>query len=92
MERGIEEVPRAVAGEHPPGAIGPVRPGREPEHEQAGPRVAEARHRLAPVLAVAVGGPLLAGHALAPGDEARTGPTGDDVPLDGGEGIRHAET
>ena len=44
-----EEVARAVAGEHPAGAVGAVRGRRQAEQQHARVRVAEARQRAAPV-------------------------------------------
>jgi hypothetical protein len=61
-----------------PVRLAPWAAGARPDHQ---PRVgiAEAGHRAAPVLLVAVGGPLLRGHLLPPGHEARAGPALDHV-------------
>ena len=66
-----QPVARAVAGEHAAGAVAAVCGGREAEHVDARGRVAEARHRPAPVVLVAKGGALLARHPLAPLHEPR---------------------
>ena len=47
----------AVTSEHPAGAIGAVRCGGEPDHQNARARVAESRHRPRPVGVVAVRAP-----------------------------------
>ena len=85
MQRGEQEVARAVAGEHAAGAVGAVRGRREPEHEHARGRVAEARDRAAPVVLVAERRALLARDPLAPLDEARAGAAGGDLGLERGE-------
>ena len=54
-----------------PGAVGAVRRGREPDDEHARLRIAEARHRAAPVDLFSVGGLLLGRDALAVGAEPR---------------------
>ena len=51
--RGEQPVARAVAGEHAAGAVGAVGGGRQAEHVHARVRVAEARHRPAPVVSSA---------------------------------------
>ena len=58
QQRGEDPVAAAVAGEHPAGAVAPVRGRRQPD--DGDPRVgrAEAGHRPAPVVLVAERGPL----------------------------------
>ena len=85
MHRAEQPVAAAVAGEHPAGAVGTVGGRRQTEHDDAGGRVAEARHRATPVVVVAERGALVAGHLLAPLDEARAGPAADDLTCDRGQ-------
>ena len=66
VQRPVQPVPGAVAGEHPAGAVGPVGRGRQADHQQAGVGVAEPGHAAGPVLVVAVGGPLLSPDPLPP--------------------------
>src|SRR5215475_12484351 len=79
MESRIEEVPRAIAREHAPGAVRAVSPRREAHDHEARLRIAEAGNRAPPVLPVAVHRALLAGDALAPRDEARARAAPDDL-------------
>ena len=63
MERAHQKVARsadAVAGEHAPGAVRPVRGGRQADEQQPRAGIAEAGDRLAPVGFVAKGPPLFA--------------------------------
>jgi probable phosphomutase (TIGR03848 family) len=57
----------------------------EADHEQVGVRVTKPRHRLRPIVLLAVGGTLLAANLLAPFDQTRTRTTRDDVLLETGE-------
>ena len=90
VKRCVQEVAAPIAGEHPPGPVGTVRRWREPDHHQPGRRVPEAGHGPAPVLLVPVGRPALAGHLLAPGDQAGALPTAHDLVLEVGERRRTA--
>ena len=74
VERGVQEVARAVAGEHAPRPVAAMGAGRQADEQDAGADVAEAGHRPRPVLAVAEAGDLLARDPLAPLDEARAAP------------------
>ena len=78
MQRGEQEVARAVAGEDPAGPVPAVRRGREAEDQDPRGRIAEALHRPAPVVPVAVRRPLLARDLLAPLDEPRAAAAVDD--------------
>src|SRR5262249_39798391 len=69
-----QEVAGAVAGEDAPGAIAPVRRGGQPEQQQPGRRITEARQRAAPVLLVRERGPTLSRDLLPPGDQTRAAP------------------
>src|SRR5829696_1898146 len=103
VEAGEQPVAGAVAGEDPAGAVAAVGGRGQAQHEQAGRRVAEAGDGAAPVLLVAEGGPLLPGHLLAPGDQARAAAAVGDLggePVEGlpgpalgcGCGARHGGT
>ena len=50
VERGVEEVARAIAGEHAPRAVRAVRAGREADDDEARAGIAEAGDRAAPVV------------------------------------------
>jgi hypothetical protein len=84
VQRGEEEVARAVAGEDPAGAVRAVGGRREAEDHHGRARIAEAGDRSAPVLLVAERGALLARDELAPRDEPRAAPAGDDLALERG--------
>ena len=87
VERRVEEVARAVAGEHAAGPVGAVGAGGQAEQDERRAGLAEARHRAAPVGLLGVGPPLHAGHLLAPGGEPRAGPAGDDLGGEPEEGV-----
>ena len=79
MHRSVEPLARAVAGEHPTGAVGAVRCGREADDDDVRARVAEPGHGPAPVVVVAERRSLLRGDLLAPRDQSWAGPTRDDL-------------
>ena len=81
VERVVEEVSRAVAGEHAAGAVGSVGARREADDEQARRGVAERRDGLAPVVPAAVRAALYRGNPAAVGDQAGAALAGDDVGL-----------
>ena len=83
VERGGQEIARAVAGEDAAGPVRAVRRGRQADQQQARVRIAEPRHRPAPVDVVAVGGLLLARDARAVAPQARAVLAGDDRRADG---------
>src|SRR6185503_9128364 len=85
MQRGEEEVARAVAGEDAARAVAAVRGRSEAHDQQAGLRVAPARDRPAPVLLVPEATDLDARHGAAPGPQAAAALAGDDV---GGHGAQ----
>src|SRR5215211_2801714 len=85
VERGEEEVTRAVAGEDATGPVAAVGGGGETEDDDFCFRVSEAGDGAAPVVLVRVGGSLLAGHLLAPLDEPRATPAGDNFALERSE-------
>ena len=92
MERGPQEVARGVTGEDPPRPVPAVGGRRQPEQQDPGIRIAEARHRPAPVRLVAEPGDLLARDLLAPRDEPRAAAAGHDLRGQRGEGrpVGHA--
>ena len=71
VHRREQEVARAVAGEHPTGAVAAVGRGREAEDEDRAPRVAEAGNGSRPVVLVGERRALLAADLLTPRDQAR---------------------
>ena len=71
IERLIEKISGAVAGEHAPGAICAMGGGRQSNNQQLCARIAEAGHRLAPVFPIAKGGAFLPSDHFAVVDEAR---------------------
>src|SRR5262249_3469407 len=91
-QRRVEEVARPVAREDPTRAVGTVRRGREPGHENPRLGIAEAGHRTTPVRAVAECSALLRGDLLAPRDETGARAAGDDLAVEGAQRgrTRHA--
>ncbi len=85
MKGRIEEVARAIAGEHPSRAIAAMRSRREADEQDAGADVAEARHRPRPVVEIAIARDLLATDPLAPLDEPRAGSAGDELAVQRGQ-------
>jgi hypothetical protein len=83
VQSGEQEVARAVAGEHAPGAVRAVRRGRQAEDQDPGGGIAEARDRAPPVLLAGERRPLLARDALAPLDQPRARAAADDLRLEG---------
>ena len=63
----VSRAERSIAGEDAPGPVCAVRRGRQADDEHPRLRVAEARHRPAPIDLMAVRGFLLRGDALAVG-------------------------
>jgi hypothetical protein len=61
-----------------------VRAGSQSHDQNARLGIAEAGHRLAPILTVAVGAAFLAGHLLAIDDEARSAGAGYDFAVENG--------
>src|SRR5438874_9692736 len=73
VQRRIEEVAAAIAGDHPPRPVAAVRRRREPDDEQPRSRISEAGQRARPVRPVAKPPDLDPRDLLAPGDQARAG-------------------
>ena len=53
LQGSIEEYTGRIPGEHAPGTIGTVCTGRQPDDQDARSRIAETRHRPAPIIPVA---------------------------------------
>src|SRR5262249_18764170 len=69
VERRVEPLAGAVAGEHAPGAVGAVGGGADAQDPRR--RIAEAADRARPVVLAAVALRWVGRLGLAPGDEAR---------------------
>ena len=82
MERRVEPVAGAVAGEHPPGAVGAVGGGGEADDQDPRGRIAEAADRPRPVVLAAEAARRIGRLGLAPGDQPRAAAAGVDL---GGE-------
>jgi hypothetical protein len=82
VERRVEPVARAVAGEHPAGPVRTVRRRSEPDDDDPRARVAEARDRSAPVALAAIAARWIGRDALAPLDEPRAAAAIDDLRLE----------
>ena len=66
IQSTVKENARTISGEHAPGAVRAMRPWRQTNHQQARLGIAEAGHRLAPILPVAVSAAALKSHLLTP--------------------------
>jgi hypothetical protein len=77
-QRVKQEISRAIARKHPPGAVPSMRRGRESKDQQLRVRVAESRHRFAPVFTVPERQPLFTRHSFAVFHQPRTLPASDD--------------
>src|SRR5580658_3598498 len=82
MKRFVEKIARAVAREHPAGAVGAMGGGGQAENQQLCVRVAEAGDGLAPVVPVAVGESLFGRDRFAIFNEARAFAAGDDLAIE----------
>ena len=72
MKLRVQEISGAVPGEHPPGAVGAMRGGRESDDDEAGFRIAKGRHGASPVGPIAIRAALDARDFLAVTHQART--------------------
>src|SRR2546429_3766262 len=81
----LQPVAARVAREHAAGAVGAVRRGCQPDHEQARPRVAKPGDGFAPVRPVAEFALLVLGDATAITAQPRAALAGYDRPIDDGE-------
>ena len=86
MKGREQEVPRAVAGEHPARPVGSMGGRRQADYQDPGTVVAEPGHGTTPVVLIPVGGSLLPGHLLAPCHQAGARTTGDDLFMYQGQG------
>lgn len=78
VQRCVEPIPAAIAGEHAPRAIRPVRARCKADDPHAWAITAEAGHWPAPVFVIAVSRALFACNMTAPLDQARALPAIDD--------------
>ena len=83
IECRIQEIARRVAGERTPGAIAPVRAGREADEHHAGIGIAERRHGFPPIRLVGIGAAFLARNLRAVGAQLRAALARNDCALDG---------
>ena len=74
VKRSKKPIAAPISGEDATGSISPVSRGREPYHKQPRSRIAEARHRLAPILLIGEAANPFARDSLAPVDQARAKP------------------
>src|SRR5678816_4477281 len=81
VQRRVEEVPRAVAGEDAARPVSPVCGRRKPEDGQPRPRVPPPRHRSRPVAPVAEGTALDPADLFSPAHEAWAGDARRDAPV-----------
>jgi len=54
MELRVQEISRAVPGEHAPGAVGAMRGGRESDDDETSIGIAKGRHGASPVSPIAI--------------------------------------
>ena len=84
----VQKIARAVAGEHAAGAIRAVRSGRQPDEQQPRAGIAKSRHRLGPIIPIAIGAALHASHFGAIGNQPRAAHAGDDFAIQDFERIQ----
>jgi len=82
-----QPVTAAVACEHAPGAVGAVGGGGEPDDDDPGLAVTEARYTPPPIRLGGERRPLLGGHLLTPRDKARAASARRHLSGYGGERI-----
>src|SRR5262249_16948575 len=75
------------AGKGTAGSVGSMGPGRQPQNQQASPRIAPSRHRLGPVFPVDVGAAFLLPNLSTMGNQARALRAGDDLLINLKEGV-----
>jgi len=75
VECSEQEVTGAVTREHAACPVGSVRRRCKAHNQDSGPVVTESGYRSTPVVLVAVCGPLVVSHLLAPGNQPGTGTT-----------------
>ena len=79
VQRRVEPLAGAVAGEHPPGPVGAVGGRRQADDRDPRGGVAEAVQRPRPVVLAAVATRRVGGARLAPLDQPRAAPAGVDL-------------
>jgi len=72
MELRVQEISRAVPGEHAPGAVGAMRGGRESDDDETSIGIAKGRHGASPVGPIAIRAALGARDFLAVTHQAGT--------------------
>ena len=85
----VKKIARAIASEHPAGAICAVRSGREPKNQQLRVRISKARNRLAPIFPFAICETLFAGDFLAVAHQARARAAVDNLFIQLAEGVQN---
>src|SRR5947207_13355400 len=81
LEEGPEEeVARLVAREHPPGAVAAMGRRREADDQDPGARISKGRKRPGPIRLAPKAARRILRRELAPGDQTRAAPAGDDLP------------
>ena len=89
VQHAIEKMTGAIAGERAAGAVGAMRARRQAEDQHPRVHIAEARHRLGPIVAVAVGAALLTPDLLAIFNQPRTAGAGDEFAIQLNESSSH---
>ena len=79
MQGRVQEIARAVAGEHPSGAVRSMSSGCQPNQHHPRCRIAEAGHTAAPVVLVGESGSLVGGGLLAPCHQPVAAPARRDL-------------
>src|SRR5439155_16339800 len=79
VQRGEKPIAGAITCEDAAGPVTAVSSGREADHDDAGPRVAEAGQRPRPIALAPITLGRVVGHALAPGDQPGTETAGGDL-------------
>jgi hypothetical protein len=89
VQGAIEEIPRLVTGEDPPGAVPAVRGRRETDEQDPRLRVSKGRQGAAPVSLAPEASGRVSGGLLAPGDQPWTAAARNDLALDCAKAVAH---
>ena len=94
MQGPVEPIAATVAGEHPPGTVRAMCGRGEANDEASRQRVAEVRHRLAPILLIGKRLALLPRDVLSPFHEAWTLAAGNNllIQIQESHGFRNLRT